>query len=195
MQQEMRAGELAALADERRAIDLLDVRTPAEFQHAHVAFARNVPLEQLDPELVMRWRPAAPADPVYVLCQSGSRATAACERLQSAGVTQVVQITDGVEGCAAAGLPMIYGRERVSIERQVRIVAGSLVLIGLSLATLVHPLFSALSAVVGAGLVFAGVTDFCGLALLLARMPWNKRSGSARSAPHMCKSQTRAVDG
>ena len=92
------------------------------------------------------------------------------------------------EACAQAGLPLVRGKQVISLERQVRIAAGSLVLTGVILGWFVHPIFFGLSAFVGAGLVFAGVTDTCGMGLLLARMPWNRVSPpanencSARSA-------------
>jgi predicted branched-subunit amino acid permease len=75
----------------------------------------------------------------------------------------------------AAGLPVVKGsKSAISIERQVRIGAGSLVLIGVILGFLIHPAFFGLTAFIGAGLVFAGVTDWCGMGLLLARAPWNR---------------------
>ena len=74
-----------------------------------------------------------------------------------------------------AGLPVVRGKKAVSLERQVRIAAGSLVVIGVALGLLVHPVLFGLSGFVGAGLVFAGVTDTCGMGMMLARMPWNRR--------------------
>jgi hypothetical protein len=86
----------------------------------------------------------------------------------------VQNVEGGTEACVALGLPVVRGRQAISLERQVRITAGSLVLIGAILAWLVHPAFIALSGLIGAGLVFSGVTDTCGMGLLLARMPWNQ---------------------
>ena len=83
----------------------------------------------------------------------------------------------GSLACADAGLPLVRGQAVMSLERQVRIAAGSLVLLGVALAWLVHPALIGISAFVGAGLVFAGVTDTCGMGLILARMPWNRRGG------------------
>jgi rhodanese-related sulfurtransferase len=90
----------------------------------------------------------------------------------------VVNVEGGTVACAAAGLPVVRGRKAVSLERQVRIAAGLLVVLGVALGWLVHPALVGLSAFVGAGLVFAGVTDTCGMGMLLARMPWN-RSGKS----------------
>ena len=86
----------------------------------------------------------------------------------------VVNVEGGTLAWAEAGLPVVRGKKAVSLERQVRIAAGSLVVLGAALSWLLHPAFIALSAFVGAGLIFAGVTDTCGMGMLLARMPWNQ---------------------
>jgi len=82
--------------------------------------------------------------------------------------------TTGSLACVEAGLPVVRGRKAVSLERQVRIAAGLLVLLGAILGWVVDPAFVGLSAFVGAGLVFAGITDTCGMGIVLARMPWNQ---------------------
>jgi hypothetical protein len=76
--------------------------------------------------------------------------------------------------CVQAGLPLVRGKKAISLERQVRITAGTLVLLGTVLGWLVHPAFIGLSAFVGGGLVFAGITDTCGMGMILAVMPWNQ---------------------
>jgi rhodanese-related sulfurtransferase len=157
-----------------KAVDLIDVRTPVEFREVHVAFARNVPLDRLDPAAALRDRTAPPEEPLYVICRSGSRGRQACEKLLAAGFANVVNVEGGTLAWAECGLPVVRGQKAISLERQVRIAAGSLVLLGVLLGWLVHPAFLALSAFVGAGLVFAGITDTCGMGLLLARMPWNQ---------------------
>jgi rhodanese-related sulfurtransferase len=91
-----------------------------------------------------------------------------------AGFTNVINIEGGTLACIECGLPVIRGKKAITLERQVRIAAGSLVLLGVLLGWLVHPVLVTLSAFVGAGLVFAGITDTCGMGLLLARMPWNQ---------------------
>lgn len=165
---------LAALCEGGKKIDLIDVRTPAEFREVHVEFARNVPLDRLDPAALMQARNGATGDPLYVLCRSGSRGRQACEKLLAAGLTNVVNVEGGTLACVEAGLPVVRGRKAISLERQVRIAAGLLVLLGVLLGWFVHPAFVGLSAFVGAGLVFAGITDSCGMGLALARMPWNQ---------------------
>jgi rhodanese-related sulfurtransferase len=170
---------LAGLCRGDRAIDLIDVRTPAEFQEVHLAAARNVPLDRLDPAAVMRERTGPADEPLYIVCRSGGRGRQACEKFRAAGYTNVVNVEGGTLACAECGLPVVRGRKAVSLERQVRIAAGALVLLGVLLGWLVHPALVGLSAFVGAGLVFAGVTDTCGMGLLLARMPWNQAKGAS----------------
>lgn len=165
---------LAELRESGESIELIDVRTPAEFGEVHVDFARNVPLDSLDPTRFQH--DGDGQQPLYVICRSGSRAAKACDKLASAGRANVVNIEGGTQAWIDAGLPVVRGRKAMSLERQVRIAAGTLVLIGVLLGWFVHPVFLGLSAFVGAGLVFAGVTDTCGMAMLLARMPWNRRT-------------------
>lgn len=172
---------LAELCKARKMVDLIDVRTPVEFREVHVELARNVPLDQLDPADVMRARNGAASEPLYVICRSGSRGQQACEKFCKAGFSNVVNIEGGTMACVAAGLPVVRGKKAISLERQVRIAAGSLVLLGSALAWLVHPAFIGLSAFVGAGLVFAGITDTCGMGMALARMPWNRCDQDTKS--------------
>jgi rhodanese-related sulfurtransferase len=166
--------ELAELCKQGKKIDLIDVRTPVEFREVHVEIARNVPLDSLDPSAVMQTRNGSKDEPLYVVCRSGSRGKQACEKFLAAGFTNVVNVDGGTLACVHCGLPVVRGRKTISLERQVRIAAGLLVVVGALLGWLVHPVFVALSAFIGAGLIFAGVTDTCGMGLLLAHMPWNQ---------------------
>jgi rhodanese-related sulfurtransferase len=160
------------------ALVLIDVRTPAEFGEVHVPFAVNVPLDRITPESV---REAANGAPVYVICRSGQRAKNACEQLARGGVENLTLVEGGTQGWVDAGLEAVRGKKAISLERQVRIAAGALVVLGSALAWFVHPAWLALPAFVGAGLVFAGVTDTCGMAMLLARMPWNQTGSCCKS--------------
>jgi rhodanese-related sulfurtransferase len=155
-------------------IDLIDVRTPVEFREVHVELARNVPLDRLDPTALAQARNGSKDEPLYLICRSGSRGRQACEKFLAAGFANVVNVEGGTLACVEFGLPVIRGKTVISLERQVRIVAGLLILLGALLGWLVHPAFIGLSAFIGAGLVFAGVTDTCGMGMLLARMPWNQ---------------------
>ena len=165
--------QLAELC-KKGTIDLIDVRTPTEFQELHAAFARNVPLDRLDPVKLTQARNGSKDELLYVICRSGSRGRQACEKFLAAGYTNVVNVEGGTLACVEAGLPMVRGKKSISLERQVRIAAGSLVLLGVMLGWLVHPALYGLSAFIGAGLVFAGITDTCGMGMMLARMPWNQ---------------------
>ena len=174
---------LAQLYSSGQGIDLIDVRTPAEFQQVHVEFARNIPLSDLDPAQVVRARNGSANEPLYVICQAGGRGQQACDRFAKAGFPNVINIEGGTAACETAGLPLVRGKKVMSLERQVRITAGSLVLVGVALGSLVHPYLYGLSAFIGAGLVFAGVTDTCGMGMMLAKMPWNTRTAPSTSSP------------
>jgi rhodanese-related sulfurtransferase len=164
---------LAELCKGGSKVELLDVRTPVEFRELHIEFARNVPLDRLDPAAVMQGRNGNQGEPLYLICRSGSRGQQACEKFLAAGFSNVVNVEGGTMACVEAGLAVVRGKKAISLERQVRIAAGSLVLLGAALS-FVHPAFIGLSAFVGAGLVFAGITDTCGMGMMLARMPWNQ---------------------
>ena len=166
--------KFAELCKQGTKIDLVDVRTPVEYQEVHVDIARNVPLDQIDPAALLRARAGSANEPLYFICRSGSRGQQACEKFVNAGFTNVVNVEGGTVACVEAGLPVVRGKKAMSLERQVRIAAGSLVVLGAVNAWFVHPAFMGLSAFVGAGLVFAGVTDTCGMGMILARMPWNR---------------------
>jgi rhodanese-related sulfurtransferase len=153
---------------------LIDVRTPGEFAGEHAENAVNLPLDRLSADAVRAM--ISPGQKAYVICKSGKRAGEACERLMASGLVDVVRVEGGTDAWVAAGLPSVKGRGVISLERQVRIGAGLLVLIGVVLGLTVSPYGFALSGFVGAGLIFAGVTDWCGMALVLGKMPWNAGS-------------------
>ena len=166
--------ELAARQARGKVSELIDVRTPVEFREVHVSFARNVPLDQLDPNALMNARNGASQQPLYVICRSGNRANQACEKFVAAGFTNTANVAGGTLAWEQAGLPVTRGKKSISLERQVRIAIGSLVLIGSALTQFAHPAWIGLPAFMGAGLILSGITDFCGLALILGRMPWNQ---------------------
>jgi len=161
------------IAEKNTAAVLLDVRTPSEFSARRAIGARNIPLNTISATIASG---KLPKDvPIFVLCNKGGRAAIAADHLLKAGHSDVHVVTGGTQAWVTAGLPVVKGsKSAISIERQVRIGAGSLVLIGVILGFLFHPAFFALSAFIGAGLVFAGVTDWCGMGLLLAKAPWNR---------------------
>ena len=154
-------------------VRLIDVRTPGEYRGEHVPGAESMPLDRLDAEALKR----SNGTPVFLLCRSGKRASAAHEQLAASGLTGLHVVEGGLEAWEKAGLPVERGKGVISLERQVRIGAGALVLLGVLLGWLVHPAFFGLSAFVGVGLMFAGITDWCGMAMVLAKMPWNRGDG------------------
>lgn len=159
--------------------ELLDVRTPPEHAAAHVAGTRLIPLDQLDAGEFARRR-GAEAAPLYVLCQSGGRAAKAIEKLCKAGLEGCVLVEGGTQAWIDAGLPVERGESKVlPLMRQVQIVVGLLSALGAGLALGVNPWFAMIPLFTGCGLLFAGLTGTCGLALLLARMPWNRATPCA----------------
>jgi len=167
------AAELAKRFESGPAI-LLDVRTPSEFQEVHVPQAKSVPLDRLDPSAFDK------STALLVICRSGGRGQQACEKLRAAGLN-ATNVEGGTLAWEHAGLPVVRGRKTISLERQVRIVAGGIAGIGAILALTVHPWFAGIPAFIGAGLVFAGVTDTCTMGMALARMPWNQRGAGCCS--------------
>ena len=157
---------------------LVDVRTPIEYREFHVEGAENLPLDRLDAKAIASLRSSSPEAPLYVVCRSGGRSKQACEKFSAAGI-DVIDVEGGSLACEQAGLPIVRGKKAMSLERQVRIAAGSLVVLGVALGAFVSPWFLLLAGFVGAGLVFAGVTDTCGMGMLLARMPWNQAPDEA----------------
>jgi rhodanese-related sulfurtransferase len=164
---------------------LLDVRTPGEFAAAHLPGAKLIPLGDLDAAAFQRER-GAEAVPIYVLCQSGGRARKAIAKLEQAGVRGCVLVEGGTQGWMDAGLPVNRGQSRVlPLMRQVQITVGFISAAGAVLALAVNPLFAIIPLVIGCGLLFAGITGICGLALLLAKMPWNR----AQSCGSCCEAK------
>ena len=150
---------------------LIDVRTPFEFAQVHAEYAKHIPLTELKVAAIRQ--ETDQGHEVYMICQTGGRAQQAAMRCIREGLPNVAVVEGGTKAWAAADLPTVRHTNVISLERQVRIAAGSLVLLG-ALLGLIHPIFLVIPIFVGAGLVFAGVTDFCGMALLLAKAPWNR---------------------
>jgi rhodanese-related sulfurtransferase len=172
--------EALAVISSGRGI-LVDVRTPGEYREIHAVGAHLISLDVLERAAVETVR-GSNSGPVFLLCASGIRATKAAEKLKNAGLDDVQVIAGGTKAWTEAGLPVERGAKTISIERQVRIVAGTLVAAGTGLGWFVHPAFFLLAGFVGLGLVFAGVTDICGMASLLALAPWNRTGKENRPA-------------
>ena len=169
---EVSPAQLQAWCREGRCVQLVDVRSAGEFAGKRIAGARLLPLD----DLATRHHELERGKPIVMICQSGHRGARACAELRRLGWPDVTNLSGGLQAWSLARLPIEADKHAPwALERQVRVAAGSLVLIGAGLGSLIHPGFFALCAFVGAGLVFAGVTDWCGMGLLLARAPWNRR--------------------
>lgn len=165
--------ELQRLAQDF-TIEILDVRTPGEFAAAHVPQARLTPLDVLDAAAFLKSR-TGQSKPIYVLCQTGGRARKAIEKFERAGFDRCVLVEGGTQAWIDAGLPMIRGTSKMlPLMRQVQIAVGLVSATGAALALAVNPWFAVVPLLMGCGLLFAGLTGTCGLALLLAKMPWNR---------------------
>ena len=147
---------------------LIDIRAPDEHARASIPGAQTRPLETLG-----RVEDAAA---VVYHCRTGRRTGANAARLAAVANCPAYLLEGGLDAWRAAGLPVTEGRKApIEIMRQVQITAGSLVVLGIGLGITIEPAFLGLAAFVGAGLVFAGSTGWCGMAQLLAVMPWNRR--------------------
>jgi rhodanese-related sulfurtransferase len=161
----------------RKGAVLVDIREADEHARERIPGSRHHALSRIDAE-----SPVREGDDVLVFhCRSGARTRGHAARLSAATQNCETYILDGgLDAWKKAGLPVTLDRSQpIDIMRQVQIVAGSLVLLGVMLGALIAPGFYALSGFVGAGLLFAGVSGFCGMARLLAVMPWNQRAPSA----------------
>jgi rhodanese-related sulfurtransferase len=162
--------ELRARLAERDDIRLVDVRTAAEFETSHIPASYHVPLDALR-EHRDEFRHVDAH--VVLVCQSGNRAARAAERLTEAGLAKVQILDGGIAHWIANGGQVNHGRRRWTLERQVRLTAGVIVLTSI-LASLALPAASAIAGIVGAGLVVAALTDSCAMGNLLARLPYNR---------------------
>jgi glyoxylase-like metal-dependent hydrolase (beta-lactamase superfamily II)/rhodanese-related sulfurtransferase len=169
------------LADKAResAVQLIDVRTAGEFETLRIPGSANIPLDRLDPAaLLARLGPEAP---VYCVCQTGTRSQIAARLLREAGFRHVVHVDGGTNAWLAAGLPLERaGRNVMPLDRQVRTAAGTLVVLGTLAGATLHSAGYIVAALVGLGLVYAGLTDRCGMTALFSRLPWNQSKPGAR---------------
>ena len=159
--------------------ELIDVREYPEYSGGRVAGAKLIPLGDIE----RRYAEINREKPVYVICRTGRRSLEAQTKLNALGFADVQNVRGGFEAWKAAALPVEKDANAVwSLERQVRFTAGSLVFSGVLLSFFVHPYFLIVPAFIGAGLTFSAVTDTCGMALALAKLPWNKQSGALGDA-------------
>lgn len=158
---------------------LVDVRSSTEFASGHVPGAVNIPMDQIETRL----DDLGLNLPIILICQSGTRARMAATLLEPCH-RQITVLEGGTKAWIEAGLPVVASvKTRWSLERQVRLGAGLLVLSGAILALTVNPRWLFLCGFVGLGLAFAGLTDICGMGIILAKMPWNKLSQCKIAGP------------
>ncbi len=158
--------------DDGRRLQLVDVRSSAEFSAGHIPIAINIPLEQLE----SRSADIDTSSTLILVCQSGARAAIAMKMLASRHPDAAV-LDGGTKAWIAFGLPTVRTtKSRWSLERQVRLCAGLLILLSVVLVFAVSIRWLYLCGFVGIGLTFAGATDICGMGMLLSKMPWNRAS-------------------
>jgi len=191
--QTFRAEELQSL--DPNACIILDVRTKMEHAEKRLTFGHaHMPLDELKPTDFMMRHGLDKDSGVYILCRSGKRATQAAEKFVAEGYRNIHVIEGGIIACEDCGQKVEghtantntaspQAKGTISLERQVRIAAGAIAASGALLGILVNPLFSVIPFFVGGGLMFAGITDRCGMALVLTKAPWNKVGSGTCAAP------------
>lgn len=158
----------------------IDVRTPQEFESVHIAGARNIPLPDLH-TYIDKLKALSQKRPIKLVCRTQNRVKIAYEYLTNNGLTNCEILDGGITEWVAQGKPVIKGQQRISLEGQVRAIAGGLILIGVALGFAVHSGLFVLPAIVGAGLLHAGLTDSCLMGMVLSKLPMN-RIGNSQSA-------------
>jgi len=153
----------------------IDVRTPQEFETVHIAGARNIPLPDLH-HYVDELKTLSQERPIFLVCRTQNRAKIAYEYLTNNGLTNCEILDGGITAWVDQGKTVIKGQQRISLEGQVRAIAGGMILIGVALGFTVHSGFFVLPAIVGAGLLHAGLTDSCLMGMLLSKLPMNRIS-------------------
>ena len=157
----------------------IDVRSATEFAAGHIPGAVNLPMDEIENRLA----DLQPDQPTILICQAGKRASLT-HALLAGRVPQLSVLEGGTDAWEAAGLPLVRSvRSRWALERQVRLLAGLLVVTGVFLGFLVYPAWYGLAAFVGCGLIVAGTTNYCAMAHVLARLPWNKPEGNLACPP------------
>lgn len=170
--EEVDAEVLKAWMDKGEVV-LVDVREPSEHAGERILGARLVPLSGFNPTQL----PQEPGKKVVLHCLSGTRSAEAGRKLLEAGFARVYNLKGGLDAWKGAGYATEYNPNApISIQRQVQIIAGTLVLLGTVLGAAASPWFLVISGFVGAGLMFAGITNTCGMAMLLAKLPYNRCS-------------------
>lgn len=157
----------------RGKVNILDIRTPGEFETLKIAGSINIPLDRLNPaEVMSRF---GPDTALYCICQTGTRSQLAASSLRNAGMRQVIHVDGGTNAWVSRGFPVERGaRKVIALDRQMRITAGALIIAGVVIGTLWHPAGYWFAGLIGGGLLYAGLSNTCGMTMALAKMPWNQ---------------------
>lgn len=152
---------------------LIDVRTPKEYEEVHIPESRNIPLPDLH-KFLDELKILSHERPLTLLCRTQNRVKIAYDYLTNNGVSNCRILEGGITEWVKSGKPVIRGRKGISLEGQVRAIAGSLVVLGVALGVIVNVWFLLIPALVGIGLIHAGLTDSCLMAMLLSKLPMNR---------------------
>ncbi len=172
----VRAQDILQDGKVRTDFQLVDVRTPAEFGEVHVPGAFNVPLADVTSRL-SELKAKSEQGPIVLMCRTKNRIKLAYDQLNRFGVNNCHLLEGGIVAWKVAGHPVVQGERAISLEGQVRMVAGAMIVLGVILGVTVNPWFLAIPAGVGAGLFHAGYTDSCLMGTILAKLPFNRAKG------------------
>lgn len=162
----------------QRPVRLIDVRTPSEFQRFHARGATNVPLDQLDAGKVVN----GSDDVVYFICRAGSRGQQACEIVLAANpLARVANVEGGTLAWKAAKLPVVRERKPWTLQKKLRVVSFSLIALSVLLSVFVHRGLLGIAGLVGAVLVFIGMTNAFGLGDVIGKQTWNRKKTETKS--------------
>jgi glyoxylase-like metal-dependent hydrolase (beta-lactamase superfamily II) len=175
--------DAASLLKQDPQVKILDVRTALEFSQTHIEHSINIPIDMISAKI---GELSQSKQSYLVLCHTGTRAAMAADMLMQSGIHTVKVMEGGIARWQKEKLAVIKGQGGMSLERQVRVIAGSLVLAGIIMAWLLHWAFIFISVFVGSGLIYAGLTDNCLMGMLLMKLPYNKKLYKAGPGGGMC---------
>lgn len=169
------------LASDESGVAVLDVRTPAEFETVHIPGSYNLPLDLVSEHAHDVTRKLGKQ--IVLVCQSGTRASQAQQKLIDIEIEAGSVLEGGIAAYEKSGGEVVRGTQRWAMDRQVRMTAGSLVLLGFLGSKLISPKLGYLSAAIGAGLAYSAASNSCAMASLLSKMPWNQISTAGKATP------------
>ena len=175
--------DASSLLEQDPQAKILDVRSALEFSQVHIEHSLNIPIDMISAKINEL---SQSRQNYLVLCHTGNRAAMAADMLIQSGIHTVKVIEGGIIRWQKEKLPVIKGQGGMSLERQVRLIAGSLVLLGIMMSWLLHWAFIFVSVFVGSGLIYAGLTDNCLMGMLLMKLPYNKKLYKTKSGGGTC---------